>query len=70
MSANSDPLVTICTLVMYNISLSACYDHRNGKPLYKDITRERINWYVKVEQTDDDEEYEVLLGDISVIERR
>ena len=52
------------------ISLSACYDHRNDKPLYKDITRKRINWYVKVEQTDDGEEYEVLLGDIIVIERR
>lgn len=52
------------------VSLSTCYDHHNGKPLYKDITRKRINWYVKVDQTEDGEEYEVLLGDISVIERR
>lgn len=52
------------------VSLSTCYAHHNGKPLYKDITRKRINWYVKVEQTEDGDEYEVLLGDIIVIERR
>lgn len=52
------------------VSLSACYGHRDGRTVYKDITRKRVKWYVKVEQIDDGEEYEVLLGDIIVIERR
>lgn len=51
-------------------SLSTCYGHRGGRPVYKDISRKRVKWYVKVEHTEDGDEYEVLLGDIIVIEGR
>ena len=49
--------------VMYTFRYQQSFcGYRDGKPLYKDITRKRINCYVKVDQTDDGEEYEVYVG--------
>ena len=39
--------------------------YRDGRPVYKDITRKRVKCYVKVEQTEDGEEYIVMLGDVT-----
>lgn len=39
--------------------------YRDGRPVYKEITRKRVKCYVKVEQTEDGEEYIVLLGDVT-----
>ncbi len=39
--------------------------YRDGRPVYKDITRKRVKCYVKVEQTVDGEEYIVMLGDVT-----
>lgn len=39
--------------------------YRDGRPVYKDITRKRVKCYVKVEQTEDSQEYIVLLGDVT-----
>lgn len=42
--------------------------YRDGKPVYKDITRKRVKCYIKVEQTEDGEEYIVMLGDVTALE--
>lgn len=39
--------------------------YRDGRPVYKDITRKRVKCYVKVEQTEDGAEYIVMLGDVT-----
>lgn len=39
--------------------------YRDGRPVYKDITRKRVQCYVKVEQTEDGDEYIVMLGDVT-----
>lgn len=41
--------------------------YRDGKPIYKDITRKKIKCYVFVEQTEDGEEYIVMLGDVTAL---
>lgn len=39
--------------------------YRDGRPVYKDITRKRVKCYVKVDQTEDGDEYIVMLGDVT-----
>lgn len=51
------------------VSLTTCCGSRDGRTEYKDITRKHLKWYVKVEQTEDGDEYEVLLGDIIIMEK-
>lgn len=42
--------------------------YRDGAPVYKDITKKKVKCYVKTEQTEDGEEYIVLLGDVTATE--
>lgn len=42
--------------------------YRDGKPIYKDITRKKIKCYILVEQTEDGEEFIVMLGDVTALE--
>lgn len=42
--------------------------YRDGNPVYRDITKKRVKCYVKTEQTEDGEEYIVLLGDVTATE--
>lgn len=44
--------------------------YRDGKPIYKDITRKRVKCYVMVEQTEDGEELIILLGDVTALDTR
>ena len=44
--------------------------NKDGIPQYKDITKKRVKCYIKVEETEDGEEYVIMLGDISVVETR
>lgn len=39
--------------------------YRDGRPVYRDITRKRVKCYVKREQTEDGDEFIVLLGDVT-----
>lgn len=41
--------------------------YRDGRPVYKDITTKRIKCYVKVEDTEDGEEYIIMLGDVTAL---
>lgn len=42
----------------------------DGRPRYQDITRKKVKCYVYVEQTEDGEEYIVLLGDVTALETK
>lgn len=44
--------------------------YRDGRPIYRDITRKRVECRVLVEQTEDGEEYIVMLGDVTAIDTR
>lgn len=44
--------------------------YRDGRPIYKDITRKRVKCYVMVEQTEDGEELIILLGDVTALDTR
>lgn len=44
--------------------------YSDGKPIYKDITRKKIDCYVIVEDTEEGQEYIVLLGDVTALETR
>ena len=41
--------------------------YRDGRPIYKDITTKRIKCYVKVEDTEDGQEFIIMLGDVTAL---
>lgn len=43
---------------------------RDGRPIYKDITRKHVKCYVYAEETENGTEYMVLLGDVTADETR
>ncbi len=44
--------------------------YRDGKAIYKDITRKRVDCYVIVEGTEEGLEYIIMLGDVTALETR
>lgn len=42
--------------------------YRDGRPIYKDRTRKKVNVYIMVEETIDGEEFIILLGDVTALE--
>lgn len=69
----SDIRVSSLRRVGENEYVCTCYfeqvfcGYRDGRPIYRDITRKRVKCYVFVEQTEDGEEYIVMLGDVTAI---
>lgn len=59
-----------------NYYVCTCYfeqafcGYRDGRPVYRDITRKKVKCYIYVEQTERGEEYIVMLGDTTVTETR
>lgn len=59
-----------------NLYVCTCYfeqafaGYRDGRPIYKDITRKRVKCYVRKEQTEDGTEYIVMLGDVTAIDTK
>ena len=51
----------VCTVYFVQSFLG----YRDGRPVYGDTTHKRIKCYVKIEQTEQGEEYIVLLGDVT-----
>lgn len=44
--------------------------YREGRPVYRDVTRKKVKCYVFKEQTEDGEEYVVMLGDVTAMDTR
>ena len=60
-----------------NLYVCTCYfdqvfiGYRDGRPVYKDITRKKVKCYVEVQDVEDGpHEYVVLLGDVHAIDTR
>ncbi|MBQ8240171.1 MAG: hypothetical protein IJZ38_04950 [Bacteroides sp.] len=59
-----------------NLYVCTCYfeqvfaGYRDGRAVYKDITRKRVKCYVQKEQTEDGAEYVVMLGDVTAIDTK
>ena len=44
--------------------------YRDGRPVYRDITRKRVKCYVRIDQTEDGDEPIVMLGDVTATDTR
>lgn len=44
--------------------------YRDGKPVYRDITRKKVQCFLKAEPTEEGTEYIVMLGDITALDTR
>lgn len=69
----SDIEVSKLKRIAENQYVCTCYfeqvfcGYREGRPVYRDVTRKKVKCYVFKEQTEDGEEYMVMLGDVTAM---